>query len=168
VHAIHIGGWGFWIGLGTTLRAHPVVIDVEAVKLLRGGRTARAELHPAVAHDIEHGGLLRHLNGIVEVEGQKPDAVGDPDIPGPLTDRAVEDFGRGAVRVFFEEVMLDFPNVIHPDVIGQFDLREGFPVGVVFAERVPRPRRLHLVQQAELHKTVPPAQLLSCLTVFPR
>ena len=79
----------------------------------------------------------------------------DADILGALTDRAIEDLGRGAMRIFFEEVMLDFPNVIDADAIGEFDLRERLPVGVVFAERVPWPWRLHLIEQAELHKAVP-------------
>ena len=131
--------------------AGAIVVHAEAVELLCGGRTARTQLHSAVAHDVEHGGLFCDLNRIVEVEGQQPHAVSDPDILGALTDRAVEDLGRGAVRVFLEEVMLDFPDVVDADAIGEFNLGEGLPVDIVFAERVPRARRLHLVQHAKLH-----------------
>ncbi len=58
--------------------------------------------------------------------------MGDSDVPGALADRAVEDLGRGAVRVFFEEMMLDLPDVVDSDAVGEFDLRERFPVRVVF------------------------------------
>jgi hypothetical protein len=55
------------------------------------------------------------------------------------------------MRIFLEKVMLDFPHVIDSDAVGQFDLRKGFPVGIVFAERVPGPRRFHFVEQASFH-----------------
>src|SRR5712692_2092580 len=112
--------------------ASAVVIDAEAVQLLRGGRAAGAELHAAIAHDVEDGGLLRHLYRIVELEREEPYAVGDSDVPGALADRAIEDLGRGAVRVLFEEMMLDLPDVVDSDAVGEFDLCQRFPVGVVF------------------------------------
>lgn len=51
--------------------------------------------------------------------------------------------------------MLDFPDVIDSDSIGQLDLRQRFPVGVVFAQRMPRPWRFHLVKQAKFHAVSP-------------
>jgi len=47
----------------------------------------------------------------------------DADVTGALGYRAVENLGRGAVRIFFQEVMLDFPYVVDADAVGQFNLR---------------------------------------------
>src|SRR5277367_2025839 len=131
--------------------AGAVVIDAETVKFLRGGRASGAEFHAAVAHDVEDGGLLCYLDWVVELEGQQADAVGDADVFGALADGTVKDFGRGAVGVFLEEVMLDFPDIVHADAVGEFNLRERLPVNVVLALLVPWARGFHLVKQAELH-----------------
>ena len=56
----------------------------------------------------------------------------DTDILGALADGAVEHFRRRAVGVLFEEVMFDFPDIVDADVVGEFDLRQCLPVGVVF------------------------------------
>src|SRR5208282_5590411 len=75
----------------------------------------------------------------------------DADVAGALSYRAVKNFGCGAVRVFLEKMMLDFPHVVEADSVRQFDLRERLPVDVVFAERVPGPWSFHFIQQPELH-----------------
>jgi hypothetical protein len=58
--------------------------------------------------------------------------MGDSDVPGALADGSIEDLGRGAVRVFFEEMMLDLPDVVDSDAVSEFDLCERFPVRGVF------------------------------------
>ena len=63
------------------------------------------------------------LIGLLKLKGKQPHAVRDADILGALTDRAIKDLGRGTMRVFLEEVMLDLPHVIDPEPIGEFDLR---------------------------------------------
>ena len=50
------------------------------------------------------------------------DAVAEPDVPGPLAGRAEEDFRRGRVRVFLEEVVLDLPRVVVAEPVGQLHL----------------------------------------------
>jgi hypothetical protein len=76
------------------------------------------------------------------IEGQQADAMGDADVPGALADGAEENFGSGTVRVFLQEVVLDLPDVVETDTVGQFDLCECFTINVALAQGVPRTRRL--------------------------
>ena len=61
--------------------------------------------------------------------------MGDADVLGALADGAVKDFGRRAVGVLLEKMMLDLPDVIDADAVGELDLGERLPIDVVFTAR---------------------------------
>src|SRR5215813_14817569 len=80
--------------------------------------------------------------------------MSDTNILSALGDRAIEHFRGWAVRVFFEKVMLDLPDIVHTDTIGEFDLRQCLPIGVVLAECVPGARGFHFIQETKFHMTL--------------
>ena len=49
------------------------------------------------------------------------DAVAEADVLRPLARRREEGFGRGRVRVFLEEVMLDLPGMVIAQAVGELD-----------------------------------------------
>jgi hypothetical protein len=55
------------------------------------------------------------------------------------------------MRIFFKEVMFDFPCVIDTKSVGQLDLVEGFLEQPVLGAVGPWPRQLMLVENAEFH-----------------
>lgn len=63
------------------------------------------------------------------------------------------------MRILFEEVVFDLPDIVETDAVGEFDLGECFSIDVVLAQDVLWTRRLHFVKQAEFH-------LISPLTVI--
>ena len=135
------------------LFACALVIDAEAVQFLDGRGAAQAKFDPAVADDIEHGSLFRHLDGMVELKRQQPHAMGDANIFGALADGAKEHFGRGTMRIFLQEVMLDLPHEIETEPIAELDLLQRLPVDIVFAAVIPRPGHLHFKMQTEFHNS---------------
>ena len=72
-------------------------------------------------------------------------------MPGALAGRGQEHLGRARVRVLLQKVVLDLPQVLDPEPVGQFDLVEGIGDQLLFACVAPRPRQLVLVEDAELH-----------------
>src|SRR5262245_14074600 len=80
--------------------------------------------------------------------------MGDADILGTLGHCAVEHLRRRTVGVFFEEVVLDFPDVVKAEAVGQLDLRQRLPVGIVFTAFMPRTRGFHFIQKTELHTSL--------------
>ena len=72
--------------------------------------------------DIEHGGALGDFDRMVELRYADHDSVADAN---PLRDHRAggeEKFRRGAVRILFEEVMLDGEHRIVTKLIGEFHL----------------------------------------------
>ena len=53
--------------------------------------------------------------------------------------------------VFFQKMMLNLPHIVKANLVGPFDLGQGFVVDVVLTQLVPRAGRFHFVQQTELH-----------------
>src|SRR5580704_15396776 len=135
------------------LFASALVIDAEAVEFLDGRGSAQAKFNPAVADDIEHGSLFRHLNRMVELKRQQADAVSDANIFRTLADGAKEHFGRRTMRIFLQKVMLDLPHEIEAEPIAEFDLLQRLPVDIVFTAVVPRPGHLHFKMQTEFHNS---------------
>ena len=70
---------------------------------------------------------------------------------GALASGGEEDLGRRRVRVLLEEVVLHLPRVVVPEPVGQLDLVEGLLQQSVLAVLVPRPRKLVLIKDPELH-----------------
>ena len=64
-----------------------------------------------------------------------------------------EHLGRARVRVLLEEVVLDLPRVVDADRVGVLDLLERVLDQLVLGIRLPGPRQLVLVEDAELHAT---------------
>src|ERR1700730_8784485 len=81
--------------------------------------------------------------------------MAQPDALGALAGGAEEDFGRGGVRVLFQEVMLDLPGVVVAQPVGELDLGQRILQQLVLALGTPRPRELVLVEDAEFHGSVP-------------
>ena len=71
------------------------------------------------------------------VGGQLNDAVTEADILRALARGAEKDLGRRAVRILFQEVVLDFPGVVEAQPIGQFHLVERVVEELSFAIRFP-------------------------------
>ena len=59
------------------------------------------------------------------------------------------------MRVFLEEMVLDLPDVVDADPVGELDLVERLliepPLGIVVPGAARRLRQLMLVEQAEFH-----------------
>ena len=55
------------------------------------------------------------------------------------------------MRIFLEEVVLDLPDVVDAEPVGEFDLVERVLVEAALGVLVPGLRQLVLVEQAEFH-----------------
>jgi len=86
------------------------------------GALAHAEFDTAAAHQIERRDPLGDTGGMGR--GQLHDAVGEPYLPGALARRGQEDLRRRRVRVFFKEMVLDFPGEVVTQTVRQFELIE--------------------------------------------
>jgi len=154
--ATHNGGCGFCNGFGTTLRngvfpdrALLREIAVERFQLGDAGTLAHAEFDAAAADQIERRDALGNAG---RMHGrQLHDAVRQADLLRALAGRGEKDLGGRRVRVFFEEVVLDFPGEVVAEPVGELDLVERILVERVLAFRRPRARQLQLVEYAELH-----------------
>src|SRR5438128_286343 len=91
---------------------------------------------------------------MIKVERQEADAMRYSDVAGALGHSTIKDFGRRTMRVLLEKMMLDFPNIVDPDTVGEFNLRERLPISIVFAQCMPRARGLHFIKQAEFHSSL--------------
>jgi len=131
--------------------ARLVRVDVEALELHARGRAARAEVDAAVREEIEHRGRLGTADRVVVRRGEEAHAVPDADVLGTRRDRAVEHFGVRAVRVLLEEVVLDRPERVEPDLVTEDRLLEGVLVGLVLGVGLPGLGHRDLVEESELH-----------------
>ena len=121
-------------------------------ELRLGARLARAELHPAVGHEVEGGDALGHPGRVIEPHRQLDDAVPEPDAPRALAGRGQEHLGGGRVRVLLEEVMLDLPHVVEAELVGQLDLLQRVLQEPVLGALGPRAGQLELVEDPESHE----------------
>ena len=62
-----------------------------------------------------------------------------------------EHFRRRGVGVLLEEVVLDLPDVVDAETVGQLDLRQRILEQAVLGARRPRARQLVFVQKSEAH-----------------
>src|SRR4051812_3010501 len=86
---------------------------------------------------------------------RQDDAVADADVLGPRGAGGEEDLGRRGMRVLLEEVMLDLPDMVDAEAVGQFDLGQRILEELVLAAAVPRARKLVLVEESETHGLSP-------------
>ena len=87
-------------------------------------RLAGAEVDAAARDEVERRDALGHPRRMVERRRHLHDAVAEPDARGPLRDRRQEDLGRARVAVLLEEVVLDLPDVVDPEPVGERALLE--------------------------------------------
>ena len=110
---------------------------------------AEPELHSPAGEKIERRHALGHADRMVR--GELHDAVAEPDALRALARGAEKDFGRRAVRVLLEEVVLDAPRVVEAQLVGELDLRQRVLQELVLAALLPRAGKLELVEDPEFH-----------------
>ena len=150
VHHQHVGA------LLDGLKPHPPLLGgvktyVEASEFHQRCAFAGAELDAAVRDEIKRGDTFGDAGGVVIFGRHQADAMAKPDPFRALRAGGQENLRRRGVRIFFKEVMLDFPCVIDTKSVGQLDLVEGFLEQPVFGALGPWPRQLVLVENAEFH-----------------
>src|SRR5262245_39918942 len=85
--------------------------------------------------------------------GCQPHAVSDTEVLRPRRDRAVEHLRVRAVRELLEEVVLDGPEAMPAELVGEHRLLERVLVCAPLAALVPWAGDGNLVEQGELHST---------------
>src|SRR5262249_33220762 len=137
-------------------RAHGVLPDrallgeiaVEGFELSDARTFAHAELDAAAADQVESGDALSDACRMDR--RQLHDAVRQADLLGALARRGEKDLGGRGVRIFLEEMVLDFPGEIVAEPVCELDLIERILVEPELAFRGPRARQLQLVEYAKL------------------
>ena len=77
-----------------------------------------------VGDQVERGDALGDARRMVVARRRQHDAVADADVLGARGAGGEEDLGRRGVRVLLEEVVLDLPDVVDAEPVGQLDLGE--------------------------------------------
>ena len=130
-------------------------LDAEAVQFGVRRGLAGAEVDPPVGEQVERVDALDHACRVVVGARQQDDAVPEADSRGALTGGGEEDLGGRGVAVLLEEVVLDLPDVVEAEAVGQLDLLEGVLEQAVLVAVLPGPGDLVLVEDAELHRRPP-------------
>ena len=140
------------------LLAARLAVDTERDLLHRRG-AAGAPLDPPAREHVGGGNLLRDAHRRGERVGHQRHAEPEADLLGDLRQRADDHLGRGRVRATLAEVVLDVPGGVEPELVGQLDLLERLPIGLLLglplAVRMwtgPRLRDVDLVEQVQLHR----------------
>ena len=94
----------------------------EAFHLQRRGGFAGAPFDAAVGHQVQRGDALGGAGRMVIVRRHQHDAVAKADVLGALRAGGEENLGRGGMRIFLQEVVLDLPDIFDAKLVGQFDL----------------------------------------------
>jgi hypothetical protein len=94
-------------------------VDPETSELGFGSRAADSEVVATLAHDVQDGPHLGGACGMVEGWWEQPDAVSDPDRLRVLGDGGQEDLGRGGQGIALQEVVLDLPDMVEPELVRQ-------------------------------------------------
>ncbi len=76
----------------------------------------------------------------------------EPNLPGALTGRGQENFGRRRMRVLLEKVVLHFPHVVDAEPVREFDLIESILEELQLRALLPWTRQLMLIKGSQLHK----------------
>jgi hypothetical protein len=148
-HRQHIGG------LSRSLLPHrPLIVgfNPKPAHLYRRCRLAGAPLDTAVRDQIEGGDALGDTGGMIVVWRHQGNAVAEADPFGPLRAGSEKHPGRRGMRILLEKMMLDFPDVVDAQPIGQFDLVERLLVKPQLGLFAPGLRQLMLVEQSEFHR----------------
>ncbi len=131
-------------------RAFFVEGAAKGFELGAAGALAHAEFDAAAADEVECGDALGDPRR--RARRQLHDAVREPDVLGALARGTEKHLGGRRMRIFFEKMVLDLPGIVVAEPVGQLDLVERVLVEPQLAARLPRPRQLQLIENAELHR----------------
>ncbi len=135
---------------------HRALVTEPAIERMQLGDRARftdPHLDAALAHEVERRDALGDPRRVVRRE--LDDAVTEADVLRALTGRRQEDLGRRGVGVLLEEVVLDLPRVVEPELVGELDLVERVLHELELGLLLPRSWELQLVEDAELQGDLP-------------
>src|SRR5580692_4246218 len=85
------------------------------------------------------------------IGGELKNAVAEPDVPGALAGSREKGFRRWRVRVFFQEMMFHHPGMVVAEPIGGLQLRQRVLIQLELVARLPWPRQLQLIEDADFH-----------------
>ena len=129
-----------------------LAVHEEAAQLGLRARLPGAKLEPAVGDQVERRGALHDARGVVHARRDLDDAVPEADALGARRGGGQEDLRRRGVRVLLEEVVLDLPDVVEADPVGQLHLGERvLEERVLGALAVPGAGILVLIKDSETH-----------------
>src|ERR1017187_8742388 len=128
-----------------------VGVGAKAGQFRPGCGAAGADVETAAGKNIEDGGALGDFDRMIELGHAHDDAVTDAHFFGLHRARGQEQLGGRAMRIFFEEVMLDGPDGIEAELIGQRDLLEAVVVDGFFRFAAPWPRYGDFIEEAKFH-----------------
>jgi hypothetical protein len=111
-------------------------------------------MQAAARQDVERRGLLGDLDRVVELRHADHDAVADLDALSQHRTGGQEQLGRRAVGIFLEEMVLDRPDMLEAQFVGELHLLEAVVVDGALGLARPRTRHRNLIEQAELHVSV--------------
>ena len=128
-----------------------VGLNLEAAEFGPGGGAAGAEFEASVGDDVERGGALGDAGGVVDLGQAEGDALADVDVLGLRGGGGEENFGGGGVAVLLEEVVLDLPDLVEAELVGEADVFERLVVGAPLGDVAPGALDGVLVEDAEFH-----------------
>jgi hypothetical protein len=94
-------------------------VVAECSRLLLGAALAETDMQPAPRQDIERGAALGHLHRMVHLRRQADDAVADPDARRRAGDERQEHLRGAHVGVVRQRGVLDRPDDVEADGLGQ-------------------------------------------------
>ena len=128
-------------------------VVAEGAGLLLGAALAEADLEPAIGQDVERRAALGDLDRVVHLDRQADHAVTDPDALGGSGDVGQKGLGGAHVRVHGERGVLDRPDDVETQLVGQQGLLADLAKDLVIA-LAGGIGGLRLVDQGESHGVV--------------
>ena len=124
------------------------------------GEESELRLYQQALDQIEGGDALGDTCGMIVVWRHQGNAVAEADPFGPLRAGGEKYLRCGRVRVLFEKMVLDFPDVVDAEPVGKLDLIERLLVKPQLAFFAPGLRQLVLVKRSEFNPPVsfPPSR----------
>src|SRR5215813_3677232 len=149
-------------------------VDLEAVHFDEGGGPPGPQIHPAIADDIEHRRPFGDADRVIVLARQQGDGVANANPLGALGESPVEDFRGRTVGKLPQEMVLYRPEVLEPDLIGQFDLGHDLFVALLLDAVIVGFGYLNFIHEPEFHRHVLPRPgclpmtAVAKLLVYPR
>src|SRR6185369_8120826 len=125
-------------------------IDFERVLLHTSDRRRGAPVDPSLRQNVERRDPLGDANRVVVPKWQQRASMADADAFRPRGDERQKGLRRGRVRVLVQPVMLDLPDAVKTELVGQDRLLDTFveQPRLFGGRRIPQ---LHFEEQRELH-----------------